>query len=166
MNEAIILAAISVLIFFLGPIFLRSNAVLVFLSLCASELLVNFISKDLTDFINSNFSYEGYPIYSIVQIFLLAIFPLIILFIYKKSIKSSKIFWQIIPALAAAVTFFVLVIQKLPYDTKIKIEESMIYQNIEQYYQAIIASGIIISFLFLIISRLKRIKKDSEKVSK
>lgn len=162
MNQAIILASLSGIIFFLAPIFLRSNAVLVFLSLCASEQLVNLVSKDVTEFVNSSITLDSYPTYSIVQIFLLLIAPIIILFVYRNSVKASKLFWQIIPAFSAAVMCFLMVIQKLPYDTKILIEQSSLYETVEPFFQVVLVSGIVTSIIFLIFNRPKIHKKDKD----
>ena len=85
MNETIILAVISVVIFFIAPIVLKSNAIYMFLLLAVSELTSNVVSKEATKFLSSFIPSATIPLYSVVQIAILVLPPIFILFVYRKA---------------------------------------------------------------------------------
>lgn len=157
MGTVIIIAVIGV-IFGLLPLLLRSSAVLVFLSLCAGEILARLTSQDITQMVSSFGALSNFPIYSAVQIFLLVIAPVVLLFAYKKSVKPSMIFVQIIPALASVAVCIMLVVAKLPYDTKIVIESSNLYIMIKSFFSLAIAAGLLSSLFYLVAIKPKHDK--------
>ena len=146
--EALILLAIAAALFGLAPILLRSNAVYIFLMLCAGELCSRLIASDLTKIVNSIIETEA-PTYSVVQIFLLVIVPLVLLAMFRRGVKSSKVMLQILPAISTVVIAFMLVVVKLPYDLQVRIQDSNTYNILEPYFGLAMAIGLLTSLFYL-----------------
>jgi hypothetical protein len=159
MNAPVLLGIIAV-VFGIAPIILRSNAVYIFLSLCASDQLARLAGGDITNIVSSLVS-SNLPMYSVVQIVLLVAAPLVLLFMFKKGVKSSKMILQIVPAAAAVLVGFMLVVSKLPYDLEQKIHNSSIYNLTEPFFELAIAAGLLFSVLYFWTKRPK--PKDEDK---
>jgi hypothetical protein len=150
MDPALILIIICLVIFGLLPLFFRSNAVYIFFALSAGELLARLTAQDATQFVRSLPATSGLPVYSIVQILLLVIGPLIIIFAYKNTSKPGQLFLFILPALASVVVAVMLIVTKLPYDTAQTIEQSGLFNSIEPYFPVAVAAGLASSIAYLI----------------
>jgi hypothetical protein len=164
MNAPVVLAVIA-FIFGIMPLLIGSNAVYILLTLCAGELLAQLVAKDVTQIVNSTVSLD-IQVYSIVQIVLLVIAPLIVLAMFKKSIKPPKRFLQIIPAAASVVLCFMLVINKLPYDMHKTFQDSSIYSLVNPYYEVAIAAGLLASLFYLWTKRPKHKLEEEKKPHK
>lgn len=153
MDPAIIVIGISAIVFGILPIVFRSSAVLVFLTLAAGELVSRLTAQDATQLVRSLPASSGLPTYSIVQIVLLTIAPLILLIAYKNSIKPSQLFFHFLPAVASVLVCVMLVTAKLPYEAKDAVENSQIYTTIEPFFSAAVAAGVLSSALYLIATK-------------
>ncbi|MEI6237529.1 MAG: hypothetical protein WCP03_02945 [Candidatus Saccharibacteria bacterium] len=159
MNPAIILGIASIVFAALAILF-RSNAVYMFLTLCAGTLLADYASKDVTQVVNSAISINV-PVYSIVQISLLVIAPLVLLFLYRKR-AGMDLFMQTIPAIAFAIVLFMAVPQMLPYDLQNKIISDNIYTIVKPFYSVAIAAGLLSSVFYLWAKRIGGAKHDKK----
>ncbi len=153
MNIAIILLAVSVFVFGVGPLLLRTNVILVFLTLCASNLIVSLTSRDVSQLAASTLPVKNYPILSIVEIFILVVLPLVLMLAYKNSTKPAGLVIHILPAVASAILFFMLATTMLPYETKLAIEQSNIYGILKPFFEIVISAGFVFSALYLIITK-------------
>ena len=158
MDPALIIIVIATAVFGIAPIVLRSSAVLIFLMLAAGELLSRLTAQDATQFVQSLPSFSSLPTYSIVQIILLTIAPLIILFSYKNSSKPSQLFFHLFPAVASVLVCVMLVTAKLPYEVKDAVEQSNIYGTIEPFFSVAVAGGLLSSAFYLISTKPKHSK--------
>lgn len=150
MDPALLVIGFPLVIFGILPVLLRSSAVLIFLTLAAGELLSRLTSQDATQFVRSLPATNGLPSYSIVQIILLTIVPLVLLFAYKNSIKPSQLFFHLLPAVASVIVCVMLVTAKLPYETKEAVEKSGIYVALEPFFGVAVAAGLLSSAFYLI----------------
>ena len=98
------------------------------------------------------------PTYSIVQIALLTIAPIILLIAYKNSIKPSQLFFHLLPAVASVLVCVMLVTAKLPYEIKDTVEGSQIYATIEPFFSVAVAAGLLSSALYLMATKPKHHK--------
>jgi hypothetical protein len=147
MNATVLLAIIAV-VFGAIPLLIGSNAVYIFLTLCSGELLAQLTAKDITQIINSLVAING-PVYSIVQIILLVVAPLVVLVMFRKGVKPPKRVLQIVPSVSAVIICFMLVVAKLPYDSARQIMSSDLYLFIKPYYELAIAAGLLVSLIYL-----------------
>ena len=162
MNETIILAVISAVVFFISPIILKSNAIYMFLLLAVSELTSNVVSKETTKFLNSFIPSTTIPLYSVVQIAILLLPPLFILFVYRKSIKPKYLILNIICAASATVVFFNLVVSKLPYDNKTVIENANLFNTLSTFLDVALVAGLLASIIYIFLKKPKHDKKDKK----
>jgi uncharacterized membrane protein YeiB len=164
MNAPVMLAVIA-FIFGLAPLLIGSNAVYILFTLCAGELLAQLAAKDVTQIVNSTVSLN-IQVYSIVQIILLLIAPVIVLVLFKKSIKPPKRILQIIPAAASVVLCFMLIVNKLPYDMQKTFQDSSIYSLVSPYFEVAIAAGLLASLFYLWTKRPKHKLEEEKKPHK
>lgn len=155
MDPALLLLIICAVVFGLLPLFFRSNAVYVFFALSAGELLARLTSQDATQFVRSLPATNSLPVYSIVQIILLVVGPLIIIFAFKNTSKPGQLFLFLLPAVASVIVAVMLIVTKLPYETSQKIQESGLYGALEPYFAVAVAAGLASSIAYLISIRPK-----------
>lgn len=159
--DTIILLSASVLVFAVIPLLIGSNAVYMFLTLCAGNLLAILTAKDLTQLAASFVSNNG-PVYNYIQIGLLLIAPVLVLVIFRKAIKSGGRLLQIVPALSAAFICFMLVSSMLPANMQNNIQTSNLYSQIKPYYEFAVAAGLLTSVLYLWTKRSHHLKADKK----
>jgi len=160
MSAPVLLGIIAV-VFGLVPILFRSNAVYVLLALCGGEILAKLASQDVTQIVNSIIQ-TNLPTYSIVQIVLLVLPPLLVLIWYRKSVRADIIL-QIIPAVSAALLCFMFVVAKLPYDTQSTLQNSDIYAFVKPYFGLAIAVGMASSLVWFWTKKPHHEKHDKKK---
>ena len=160
MSAPVLLGIIGIM-FGLAPIILRSNAVYMLLALCGGEVLARLAAQDLTQIVNSILTTD-FPTYSVVQIVLLVLAPLLILFWYRKSTNIDVIL-QIVAAAATVVLCFIFVIAKLPYDTQNALQNSDLYGLIKPYSGLAIGAGMVASVIWFWMKKPKHEKHDKKK---
>jgi hypothetical protein len=154
--SAEIVLGITAIVFGFAPIILRSNAIFMFLTLCAGELLAKYTSQDIAQIVGSLFP-GNVPVFSVVQISLLVVTPIIVLFAYKKTV-TSDILLQIIAAVSATVVAFGLIVAKLPYEKQAAITSSAINNAMSVYFGVAVAAGLFVSVCYLLIKKPKHDK--------
>lgn len=160
MSAPILLGIIAV-IFGVAPLILRSNVVFMLLALCGGEVLARLAGQDLTQIVNSIIT-TNFPMYSVVQIVLLVLAPLLLLFWYRKS-TSIDVVLHIVAAVSLVVLCFMFVIAKLPYDTQSALQNSNLYSIIKPYFGLAIGVGMVASLLWFWSKKPKHEKHDKKK---
>ena len=111
MTPLILVAAMAGLPFLLA-LLLRVSAVYLFLSLLIGDVLVRYLSDDVTLAI-STFSHNFHSDFA-VQLGLLATPVVLTLLFLRRSLPGSKLLLHIVPLAATAAAFVVLVLPLLP----------------------------------------------------
>lgn len=148
MNPSLVLFVASGVLFGLLPIVFRSSAVAVFLTLCAGSIASKLVAQDITQVINSVINFNV-PMFSIVQIAIIVIGPVVLLFGLKGSVKPAGLLWQLVPAVASAVLAVMFITVALPYDMQKTIQESQLYGYAQPYFALAAAAGLLASVLHL-----------------
>lgn len=117
---------------------LRSNAAVVFFSLCAGSVLVSFVGSDASDAINKSIS--GANSGSFAKIALLLLPALLSLWFLRKSISPSKLIINTIAAVGAGVSAAVLLVPLLPGGVQFNIEQSQVWRQTSAYQGAVLAA--------------------------
>ncbi len=165
MNPTLILLISCGVVFAFLPLLFRSNAVAIFLTLCAGSIVSKLVAQDATQIVNSIVNFNV-PMLSIVQIFLIVIAPVVLLLGLRKSITTPGIIWQLIPALAAAVLAVMFISASLPYEIQKQVEESQMYGLVKPYFGLAAAAGLLASVLHLWAHKPKHLGKHSKKHKK
>ena len=161
--DATILLAIVGAVFGVLPLILGSNAVFMFLTLCAGDLLAQLAAKDVTQITSSTVSVNA-PMYVIVYIFLLVVASVVLLLLYRKS-SGSSVLLQIVPAAAAVVTSFMLITAALPSSLQDNIQSSHLFSTINPFFEFAVAAGLLAS-VFYLWARRPRGRKHGKKHSR
>lgn len=158
MFEFYIVSASGLILFIALPLLLKSNAVLMFLLLCAGELVAKQVSVEASKFVSSFITSSSLPIYSAVQISILLIAPMFILLAYKNTMQAKNIFFSITAGLAATIVFVYLVTAKLPYDINQKIENTHYYSTITAFVSVALVAGLVAATIYLIANKPHSLK--------
>lgn len=156
-----ILLGILAVVFAVAPILFRSNAVYIFLALCAGEILARLTAQDVTQIVNSIITVDV-PMFSIVQIVLLLIAPVLLLFMYRRTAKADLII-QIIPGVSAALLAFMFIVAKLPYDTQTVMQDSQLYGIVKPFFGVAAAAGLGASVVWFWAKKPKHDKHEKKK---
>jgi hypothetical protein len=126
---------------------LRSNAAIVFLSLCAGSVLATYASNDALSVVSGKVAQNNLP--SLVQIGLLVVPAILSLLMLRKSVSPAKLPLNAITAVAAGVLVVILVVPLLPGGVQANILQSSIWSQTAKYHSWAIAGGTFITLVSL-----------------
>jgi len=152
MTEAILfgvaILTVAILLFF------RTNAGLVFLSLCAGNTLIQFTDKNLS-YINTKLETNNLTSRFIVSNNLLRIIiilvPVVIILIFSKHYHSkNKWLMQFFPAIATGILGCLIIIPLLSASAQNSIASNSVWSLIQKYQIPIVAVGLLIAIVDVI----------------
>ncbi len=146
MAPVVILGIIAVVPLLL-ILFLRSNAAVVFFSLCAGSVLVTFVGGDASDAVNRSIS--GANSGNFAKIALLLLPALLSLWFLRKSVSPSKLLINTIAAVGAGLSAVVLLVPLLPGGVRYNIEQSQIWRQTNNYQGALLGATTVIAIVSL-----------------
>ncbi len=161
---SVIIATVAVLLL------TKTNAGLVFLSLCAGNTLLQFADRNLS-YINTKLQQNNLTSRFIVSHWLLKVIivlvPVVIVLVLSKHYRSrSKWLIQILPAVATGVLGCLIIIPLLSASAQNSIASSSTWSLIQKYQIPIVALGLLIALADVIHSsrsgRPKHYNKSSE----
>jgi hypothetical protein len=138
-----IIAAVPLLLI----LFLRSNAAVVFFSLCAGFVLVTFVGGDASDAIGKSVS--GANSGSFARIALLLLPAVLSLWFLRKSVSPTKLLINTIAAVGASLAVVLLLVPLLPGGVRFNIEQSQIWQQTDSYQGAVLGATTAIAIISL-----------------
>jgi len=139
---------------------LRTNAAVVFLALCAGNVLVTLSGEDAR-LVTSSLT-AGNPVaLRAVQVVLLTLPAVLIMFILRKTVAASKMPFQLLPAIATGVVGILLVVPLLTPLAQATAADNRVWQALMQYEEFILLVGVFGSLLVAGISA--RSKHDDKK---
>lgn len=158
MTELSVIAVAGFIIFLIGPLLLKSSPVYMFLLLCASELVCKLTSVDATKFTASFIPSKSAPLYTIVQLVIILLVPLIVMFAYKGSLQPKHLLLHILAGISAAILFISLAVAKMPYDLNQKIEALDIFIKGVSFLDVALVVGLFASFFYILAIKPKHEK--------
>lgn len=158
MTPTIILSAI-VLIPIAILMVLRINAVLVFLSLCLGNVLVQFVAEDANSFMSVLQSYQPGQIpdaeNNTIKLILLLL-PVVLTAIFMiKTVKGSKLVINILPALGVGLLGSLLTVPLLGVGLSIDIMNTTLWVEASKAQNLIVGSSALICLFVLWLQRPK-----------
>ena len=138
------MAPVLVLGLFVGvPIALillfRSNAAIIFLSLCVGDLLVHYVGTDAITAASNRVSANNLP--SIVQIGLLLLPAFLSLLLLRKSVSPSKLPLNVVAAVGVGLVTAILVVPLLPGGVQANVVNNVWWTRAAPYQKWVIAGG-------------------------
>jgi hypothetical protein len=134
---------------------LRMNASLVFLSVCLGAVLLQFVGEDAVLFVNMFAPHNVVLSRSTVRLALLLIPVVLTMLFMIKSVKGSKLLYNILPAVGASFLLLLLVKPLLSPGTIGTINASPLWPQIERLQDLIVGMSALICLFFLWIQRPK-----------
>lgn len=154
LGAAVALVAIALLL-------LRTNAGVVFFSLCAGSVLANQLGGEAS-LLSSTVIKNGEINHGVVYIGMIVLPALLSAIFMRGSVKSSKFIFNLVPAVAVGALMALLVVPLLPADLRGLLSNNVTWDILQQYQPVILVGGIISSVLLLALTA-HRPKKDKKK---
>lgn len=148
MNPLIVIGALALVPAALIILF-RINAALVFLSLCAGNVLVEFLGDDVLQFFNSFFPTSNEAIHAGVRITLLVLPALLTILFMKHTVSGGRHLLNILPGVLTGVVVALLVVPLLTDGTKYTLMSSEAWTTTQEFQSFVVGSAALSSFLFL-----------------
>ena len=132
----------------------RINAALVFLSACLGTVLLNFVGKDANDFASMFVPFLNGNNLKLALLLL----PVVLTSVFMiKTLKSSQILLNILPAVGTGLLLALLVVPLLPPDYSSQIRSSMAWHEVEQLQTLIVGTSALACLVFLWSQRPKAV---------
>lgn len=148
-----IILIVSLVLPVLLLLILRTNTAVVFFSLCAGSVLVNYGGNTVITFANSFFAQGSGIIDSYLQIGLLFLPALVSTILLRKSFKSPKLVIFALPAFAVSLTGLLLVVPLLPGGIQHNVMVTEVWKQVDSYRDLIIITAFVVSLAVLWISK-------------
>lgn len=150
MQNLVLLLAVAIPIALL--IVLRTNAAIVFLSLCAGALLVRYVGNEAS-LVGSAVGNNSFEVSQYAQIVLLLLPVVLSTFFLMKSMKGPKGLLNILPAIGVGLVGVLLVVPLLPSGVGSAITDSDGWTIMQDNQQLIVAVSVVVSLVALWMSR-------------
>ncbi len=141
----------------LVAIFLRVNAVVIFVGLCLGYVLSEFdgTNREVTKIAGTNKFIEYLGGSSNVHLILLLLPSVILLLFSLKTASGSKYSLNMLPAIASGILAVITVVPLLPVNTAVKIMNGSLWADVTKYQGGLIALSVLVVTLMLILERSK-----------
>jgi hypothetical protein len=156
MQNIVLIAAIAAPVALL--LLLRSNAAIVFLSLCAGALLVRYVGDDaglVGSAVGNNSALTG----QYFQIVLLLLPAALSTLFTMRSMRGAKLIINLLPALAVGFVGVILTVPLLPGGVQHNITSLNGWSILDHNKQIIVAAGVLVSLAVLWLVRPSHHKK-------
>ena len=139
--------------------FLRINAVLVFLSLCLGDVLVQFVANDANSFVSLLHNAPGaqnVPTTNNTVKLILLLLPVVLTALFMiKTIKGTKLLLNVLPAVGVGLLGALLVVPLLGPGVAHNIINSPLWLQLSRAQNLIVGSSALICLLMLWLQRPK-----------
>lgn len=129
--------------------FLRANAAIVFLSLCAGSVLAQFVSGDSVKLVNSFTASSNTVNADTIRLALLYTPAFFTTLFVRGKVHGVKNTINLILALSVGIVGVLLAVPLMPGGIRHNITSSNIWPTVEQYQAVIVAIAIVLSLLSL-----------------
>jgi hypothetical protein len=161
----LIVLAVLALLPVLAIAWLRVNGAIAFMSLCLGSVLVTYTSGDVEGvFTSFSSSKNTLTTNQWVQLGLLVLPFLLTILFTRGSVKGSKKFTNVLPALASGLLFALLVVPLLSADVQRQIHKQAAWHQLSNAQTGVILGGALFSLVFLLFTH--RTRKSDEEGSK
>ena len=124
----------------------RVNAALVFLSACLGTVLLNFVGKDANDFAGMFLPFLSGNNLKLALLLL----PVVLTTVFMiKTLKSSQILLNIVPAVGTGLLLTLLIVPLLPADYATQVQATMIWHHVEQVQTLVVGISALACLVFL-----------------
>jgi hypothetical protein len=144
---------------------MRTNTAVVFLAVCAGSVLLNAAGKD-TDILTHSFGSGSSTPNNIVQAGLVLLPGIVSAILLIKRIPKRKLFLAVVPAVCATIVGLTLVYPFLTSSFQSTLTKSKGWSLIAQYYELIVALGIVSSLFTIAFTIFKPHKNEGNKKKK
>jgi zinc transporter ZupT len=152
MDAHIILAGF-VIVPAVAVVLLRSNGILVFLSVCLGSVLAAYVAGDASSVISGASRSGALVTMQWTQLGLLVVPVLCTVLLTRKKLKGFKLLLGFVAAIAAGALLALLGMQYLSSALQESIYESTAWHELNNLETAVILTGATITFLYLLMTR-------------
>ncbi len=129
----------------------RTNAAVVFFSLCAGSVLAQQVSGDAT-IIGSSLVHSSFLTSNAVHIALIVLPAILSGLAMRKSISNGHLVINLFPAICVAALAAILIVPLFGYGLQFNLQATIIWQQLDRASELVIVAGVITSIVSLWIS--------------
>lgn len=135
-------------------VLLRTNAAVVFFSLCAGSLLVRYVGDDAS-LVGTVVGNNSHAVSQYAELILLLLPALAVAIILRKSVSTTKIVFNVIPAIAVGLVGVLLAVPLLPGGVQANIISTEGWKLLEHSQELVLGASVLASVVVLWITRSK-----------
>ena len=128
---------------------LRANAAIVFLALCAGNVLSKYLGDDVVRMFQTFSASNSTLTLALVRIGLLVLPALLTIVFLNRSVSGAKHALNILPAVLTGVVMALLVVPLLPDGTKFNIYGTQVWSTVQQFQGVIVGASVLVSMVML-----------------
>lgn len=165
MNSLVLLGCLA-LIPPMATLVLRSNGVLVFLSVCLGSVLSTFVADDVGTVISGASKSGALATMQWSQLGLLVIPVALTIILARKKLKGVKLILGVIAAAAGGGLLALLALPLLSRSIQDSVRAAEVWRQLDNSQSAIIIAGALVTVLFLFMTRTKPVEDTKGKKHK
>jgi hypothetical protein len=159
-----IIAAVCVGVIALILLLMKTNAGVVFFSVCAGSVLATQLGSEAS-LISSTVIKDGDINKSVAYIILIAVPAILSAIFLRGSVTSGKFIFNVVPSIAVGALLTLLIVPLLPPGLSSEVLQSDLWKQLQQFQPLILVGGVISSIVLLWFTHQKS-KKDKKKHKK
>jgi len=129
--------------------FLRSNAAVVFLSLCAGTVLLKYVGDDAYLVVSSVVTNGSVVVSEAVNIALVVLPALVATIMLRKSVAGPKVVLNLLPAILVGLLVALSVVPLISVVSRSNITNTQVWTTLAQFQGLIVAVGVVMSLILL-----------------
>lgn len=130
-------------------LFLRTNAAVVFLALCAGSILPSYVGEDANLIVSSFFPGSSAGAYQVISIVLILLPAVLTALFLRNSLSGVGSILNIPTTIAVGLFIPLLVVPYLSDGLRVAIEATEVWELLEQFQAVIVGGGILFSLVLL-----------------
>jgi hypothetical protein len=161
--NAYVLLGLNLVIFLFLQNYWKSKGALVFLLLCAGNILSSSVSGNVSTVIVNSTQNQSLPIAQVVKILFLIGPPILGIILTKGAAKKKHLLLNIGLGIVSAALAYLWLIRTLNYEQLSLLESQNISARLLEIRDYIVGAGVTLSLLFILLDKKKKEKHSKSK---
>jgi hypothetical protein len=152
LQNIVLIAAVAIPAVLL--VLLRTNSAVVFFALCSGSLLVRFIGDD-ANLVGTVVGNNSHAVSQYAELVLLLLPAVVVAIILRKTVSTTKIAFNVLPAIAVGLVGVLLAVPLLPGGMQASVVNTEGWKLLEHSQELVLGASVLVSVVVLWITRSK-----------
>lgn len=161
--NAYVLLGLNLAVFLFLQIYWKSKGAVVFLLLCAGNILSSSVSGNVSTAIVNSTQNQSLPVAQVVKILFLIGPPVLAIILTKGTAKKKHLLLNIGLGIVSVALAYLWLIRTLSYEQLSLLESQDISVRLLEIRDYIVGAGVILSLLFVLLDKKKKEKHSKSK---